>query len=58
MCGKQFFYRKLDKKKTEEAVYLAEDQKAVRDYLKKEGLVAFVANGSILPRKAEFLIFP
>lgn len=47
-----FFYRKLDKKKTEEAVYLAEDQKAVRDYLKKEGLVAFVANGSILPRKS------
>lgn len=47
-----FFYRNLDKKKTEEAVYLAEDQKAVRDYLKKEGLVAFVANGSILPRKS------
>lgn len=24
----------------------------MRDYLKKEGLVAFVANGSILPRKS------
>ncbi|MCI8658825.1 MAG: ABC-ATPase domain-containing protein [Lachnospiraceae bacterium] len=47
-----FFYRRLDKKKVENAVWLAEDQTAVRQILKEENLVAFVANGSILPRKS------
>lgn len=47
-----FFYRRLDAKKVENAVYLAEDQTAVRRILKEEGLVAFVANGSVLPRKS------
>ncbi len=46
------FYGRLDKKAAEQAVYLAEDQEAVRNILKKEGLTAFVANGSILPRKS------
>ncbi len=45
-----FFYRNTDKRKAEAAVYLAEDQEAVRKLLKEEKLVAFVANGSILPR--------
>lgn len=47
-----FFYRKLDAKQTEAAVYLAEDQNALRAILKKERLAAFVANGSVLPRKS------
>lgn len=47
-----FYYRKLDAKKTEAAVYLAEDQEAMRQILKKEKLAAFVANDSILPRKS------
>lgn len=47
-----FFYKKLDGKKVEQAVYLAEDQQAVRELLKKERLAAFVANGSVLPRKS------
>lgn len=47
-----FFYRKLDGKKVEAAVFLAEDQEAVRNILKKEKLAAFVANGSVLPRKS------
>lgn len=46
------FYARLDKKKLEQVVYLAEDQQAVRNILKEEGLVAFVANGSVLPRKS------
>lgn len=46
------FYARLDKKKLEQAVYLAEDQQAVRDILREEGLVAFVANGAVLPRKS------
>lgn len=47
-----FFYEKLDKKKTEAAVFLSEDQEAIRKILEKENLAAFVANGSILPRKS------
>jgi predicted ABC-class ATPase len=46
------FYRNLDAKKTEKVIYLAEDQKALREILKKENLVAFVANEAILPRKS------
>ena len=47
-----FFYRNADKRRVESAVHLAEDQAAVRRFLKEEKLVAFVANGSILPRKS------
>lgn len=47
-----FFYRKLDAGKVEQAVFLAEDQEAVREILKKEKLAAFVANGAILPRRS------
>lgn len=46
------FYRNLDAGKVEETVFLAEDQDAIRTFLKKDGYVAFVANGSILPRKS------
>lgn len=46
------FYRRLDGKKVEAAVWLSEDQEALRELLKKEGLTAFVANGSVLPRKS------
>lgn len=47
-----FFYRNLDKTEVEAAVFLAEDQEALRKILRAENLVAFVANGSILPRKS------
>lgn len=47
-----FFLKNLDRRKVAAAVELAEDQQAVREYLKKEGLTAFVANGSVLPRKS------
>lgn len=47
-----FFFRRLDAKKVENTVFLAEDQAAVREILSREGLVAFVANGAILPRKS------
>lgn len=46
------FYARLDAKKVESVVHLAEDQEAVRRILKEEKLVAFVANGSVLPRKS------
>lgn len=46
------FYKNLDQKKVERAVFLAEDQEEIRKFLKKEKLAAFVANGSVLPRKS------
>lgn len=42
----------LDKKKIQQATELAEDQTFLRQELKKRGLVAFVANGSVLPRES------
>ncbi|MCI8586342.1 MAG: ABC-ATPase domain-containing protein [Lachnospiraceae bacterium] len=47
-----FFYGKLDWKRVQAAVYLAEDQEAIRKLLKEEDLAAFVANGAVLPRKS------
>lgn len=49
---KSFLFSRLDKKKVEQAVFLAEDQEAVRQILKEEHLAGFVANGSVLPRKS------
>ena len=46
------FYARLDGKKLERVVHLAEDQSAMRRILREEKLVAFVANGSVLPRKS------
>lgn len=36
----------------EKVLFLADDQQYIREELKKRGLVAFVANGSVLPRKS------
>lgn len=47
-----FFHAKLNKKKVEAAIFLSEDQEAIRKLLDQENLAAFVANGSILPRKS------
>lgn len=49
---KSLFYRNLDKEQVQDVVFLAEDQQEIREYLAREGLVAFVANGAVLPRKS------
>lgn len=36
----------------EKVLFLADDQKAIRDLLEEKNLVAFVANGAVLPRKS------
>lgn len=46
------FARRQDTKRMKAAIDLAEDQSAIRAYLKEHRLVAFVANGSVLPRKS------
>ena len=46
------YFANLDKAKVEAVIRLAEDQQTVREYLAENDLAAFVANGSILPRKS------
>ena len=47
-----FIYENIDKLALINRVKLMEDQCFIRENLKKKGLVAFVANGSILPRES------
>ena len=47
-----FIYKNIDKLALINRVKLMEDQCFIRENLKKKGLVAFVANGSILPRES------
>ena len=42
----------MDAKKVQEIVELADDQQAIREQLPERGLVAFVANGAMLPRES------
>ncbi len=50
--GKSLYARVLDPKRLQKTADLAEDQTAIRQQLRELGLVAFVANGSILPRES------
>lgn len=45
-------YNNINKKRLIDRVKLVEDQVYIREELSKKGLVAFVANGSILPRES------
>lgn len=49
---KSLYYQNLEPAKIRGAIELAEDQKAIRDQLEERQLVAFVADGSILPRES------
>lgn len=46
------FYGALDAKMVKRVTDLAEDQQYIRDRLAEQGLVAFVADGSVLPRES------
>jgi len=46
------FYIAINRKELNEYVTLMEDQEYIRDSLAKRSLVAFIANGSILPRRS------
>lgn len=50
--SRALYYKNLNAKELEKNCHLAEDQTYIRSQLKKRGLVAFVANGSILPRES------
>lgn len=47
-----------DKKVLEQVLYLADDQQYIREQLEALGLAAFVANGSLLPRKSGISSLP
>jgi len=46
------FFAKLDEKRLQKHVFLYEDQEFIRNKLRDMGLIAFVGNNSILPRKS------
>ncbi len=46
------FYKSLDAGILKKNANLAEDQQYIREQLKERGLVAFVANGAVLPRES------
>lgn len=49
---KSLFARSVDGDRLLDAVRLAEDQTYIRKIIKEKGYVAFVANGSVLPRES------
>ncbi len=46
------YYRGIDKEKAEAVMRLSEDQHFIREEIREMGLIAFVANGAILPRES------
>ena len=55
LAGNCLFYDRWDagsKERLQAAIFLADDQKALREELVKRKLAAFVADGAILPRES------
>lgn len=46
------FFSALSQKELQDVIFLADDQQEIRNLLPKLNLIAFVANGSILPRES------
>ena len=46
------YYKNSDKKRIQQTVFLTDDQQFIREQLPKMGLIAFVADGSVLPRES------
>ena len=51
-CTASLFYKNIDQKALKSAIDLSEDQHTIRTTLDSMGLVAFIADGSILPRES------
>ena len=49
---KSLYYDNIDKERLKKAIYLSEDQQFIRQSLDEQGLCAFIADGSILPRES------
>lgn len=52
-CVEQtLYYKNSNQKRLRERIELTEDQQFIREHLSEMGLIAFVTNGSILPRES------
>lgn len=49
---KACLYANIAQNKCRQVIELADDQKYIREQMKAEGLIAFIANGSVLPRES------
>lgn len=49
---RSLYYANLDKDRLKQAIWLCEDQQYIRQCLEEQGLCAFIADGSILPRES------
>ena len=49
---KALYYKKADKTRVQKVMELSVDQEYIRNQLKEQNLIAFVADGSILPRES------
>ena len=49
---KSLYYANIDKERLKKAIWLCEDQQYIRECLSEQGLCAFIADGSILPRES------
>lgn len=53
VCVEQsLYYGKTPKQELEKVIFLAEDQQYIREEMKKQEMVAFIADGSVLPRES------
>lgn len=53
VCVEQsLYYDKTPKHELEKTIFLAEDQHFIREEMKKQDIVAFISDGSILPRES------
>ena len=53
VCVEQsLYYGKTPKQELEKVIFLAEDQQYIREELKRRDMVAFLADGSVLPRES------
>lgn len=53
VCVEQsLYYEKTPKAEIENVISLSEDQQYIREEIKKQNIVAFIADGSILPRES------
>ncbi len=49
---KSLYYANIDQARLQKAIWLCEDQQAIRASLSERGLCAFIADGSVLPRES------
>ena len=53
VCAEQsLYYQKTPKEELQKTIYLAEDRQYIREEMKRQNIVAFIADGSILPRES------